>query len=415
MPDLASRVYVSYAGVLSQLAGAVLLTALFLMLRRYSRRRRYFRVWGQAWVALSIATAALAAVYGIYRMGPPRLDMALGATALYFVFQYFKLVFLTALVAGALIYVRGPVPTAAVRAAPVLLGAYALVTVGLAVDERHVVTGQAPAVICGYVASAWLLLAALPRSRRSLGSQSTGLAFSALAVLWLAILLAGALPRPGPALEALALYRPYLNLLLHALLGYCMVVLVMEHAKREVDDAHAELAVAHDRLKREAYLDPMTETLNRRAFLDGVGLEAAGAGFGTVAMVDVDDLKLVNDAWGHAAGDALLRRLVEALRPKLRSSDKLYRWGGDEFIAVLPGAGPSDARRKLQELIAQAEPLRFDGADPPFSLRASIGCARFSGAEDMPRAVAAADEAMYRRKTRRAAAEAGSAETAAPA
>ena len=143
-------------------------------------------------------------------------------------------------------------------------------------------------------------------------------------------------------------YNPYFDLMGHLALGYGMVVLVMEDAKREVDNAHGELAVAHDQLRRASLYDSVTGSMNRRAFQEGLGLEAARATFGAVMMLDTDNLKAVNDQHGHAAGDALLRYLVEVIRSELRGSDKLYRWGGDEFLIVFPGSSATLVKRRCK-------------------------------------------------------------------
>src|SRR5919206_262862 len=79
-------------------------------------------------------------------------------------------------------------------------------------------------------------------------------------------------------------FNTYADLLLNIALGVGMVVLLMEDAKREVDDAQAELRVAHDQLQRAALYDTLTDSLNRRAYEQGVGLEMARGTFGTVVI-----------------------------------------------------------------------------------------------------------------------------------
>src|SRR6185503_21280229 len=102
--------------------------------------------------------------------------------------------------------------------------------------------------------------------------------------------------------------------------------MLMEDSKREVSDAQAELRMSHDRLSRAAMFDSLTDSLNRRAFAEGVGLEMARATFGTVVIADLDNLKMANDRFGHAAGDQLIRRCSDVLRDALGRNDKLYRW-----------------------------------------------------------------------------------------
>jgi cyclic di-GMP phosphodiesterase Gmr len=115
-------------------------------------------------------------------------------------------------------------------------------------------------------------------------------------------------------------------------------------------------------------------------------------------MLDMDDLKRVNDDHGHAAGDAALRYLVDVLRPMLRTSDKLYRWGGDEFLLVCPGADTRQVTRRIRRLLAGAAPLPI-AAGGEFTLRVSVGSAHYRSGEDLPAAIDKADRAMYADKT----------------
>jgi len=106
---------------------------------------------------------------------------------------------------------------------------------------------------------------------------------------------------------------------------------------------HEELEHQRDELARISLTDPLTEALNRRGFEDQLGRELADAVRSgnplTLAVLDIDDFKAVNDREGHAAGDELLRDTVRRLSGVLRSHDLLGRLGGDEFAVLFPGAG----------------------------------------------------------------------------
>jgi diguanylate cyclase len=117
-------------------------------------------------------------------------------------------------------------------------------------------------------------------------------------------------------------------------------------------------------------------------------------------MLDMDDLKQVNDELGHSAGDAALRHLVEVLRGALRASDKLYRWGGDEFLLVFPGADTAQVVRRLRTVLNEAEPLVLvEGRE--FVLQVSLGGAHFASGEQISAAIDNADRAMYADKVMR--------------
>jgi diguanylate cyclase (GGDEF)-like protein len=123
-------------------------------------------------------------------------------------------------------------------------------------------------------------------------------------------------------------------------------------------------------------------------------------------IADVDNLKAVNDAHGHAAGDRLLRQCADLLRSALRPYDKLYRWGGDEFLLVIPSARGLDVDLRLNEVLGRAEPLEVGGGGV-VQLQVSLGSADYTSAEEMEAAIQAADEAMYRNKQTRKSPEVG--------
>jgi diguanylate cyclase (GGDEF)-like protein len=104
----------------------------------------------------------------------------------------------------------------------------------------------------------------------------------------------------------------------------------------------------------------------------------------------MDNLKLVNDTQGHAAGDELLRLLTETVRRCLRPLDRVYRWGGDEFLLLAPAARPEEVAPRVREAI-RAVP----------GLEVSLGAASFSGTEDLAAAIERADRAMYAEKSKK--------------
>lgn len=391
---------VSAIGLLTQAGGALLLVGLFTaLLRGHPRRQPYFREWTLAWGWLLAALLGVVVQYGFPGTFTGGTVPERGANLLY---QAGKLLFVVHLLAGTLNYVRGVRPRDFLRRAVPLVVAYSAVTTMLpGVLLNGVMLLQAPLVAGPFVACAWLLLR-LPPSRATMGSRATGAVFGMVAALWLAYAVAlaadgvPALREPAGSLDFILQYNSYLDLLLQMLLGYGMVVVLLEDAKREADDARAQLALAHDRLKRVSLYDPLTGALNRRAYDEGVGLDAAGARFGTAMMLDMDNLKAVNDAYGHAAGDDLLRRLVETVRGSIRPTDRVYRWGGDEFLVLFPAALPDDVVPRLRAALEAANAA--DGA--AHEVQVSIGAAAYEGAEDLAAAIARADGAMYEEKSR---------------
>lgn len=394
---------VSFLGVLLQLSGELLLVLLFVLLRRYVVRRGYFAAWTAAWACGAVAILAIAFRYLVLPGIIAGRDDSIAVAVLYFVYQVGKLGYLGLLVSGTAMYVTGSRllgPRRALIAAGV---AYALASLAFSrLDLNQMIVWQAPIAVIALGTCSGLLFT-LPRSRRTLGSIAGGGAFAGLALLWLLYGIAFAAtgtPRFGGWAQVIVGFNPYFDLMLNAALGFAMVVVVMEDAKREVDDAQAELRVAHDQLRRAALYDTLTDSLNRRAFSQGVGLEMARGTFGTVVIADLDNLKAVNDRHGHAAGDRLLRQCADLLRGALRPYDRLYRWGGDEFLLVIPSARGDDVALRLNEVLGRAEPLVVGNGETAL-LEVSLGAADYASAEQLDAAIELADEEMYRNKTTR--------------
>lgn len=149
-----------------------------------------------------------------------------------------------------------------------------------------------------------------------------------------------------------------------------------------------------------AETDPLTSLANRRAFLLDVDSEIARqrryGGIFTLAVLDLDGFKAVNDSRGHAAGDEVLKLLATILRTSLRGSDSIGRLGGDEFAILLPNTADTDCAEMLHKLCAGVAKRMADGG---FAITVSIGCKTFRGPPDSTaQALQQADEIMYEAK-----------------
>lgn len=118
-----------------------------------------------------------------------------------------------------------------------------------------------------------------------------------------------------------------------------------------------------------------------------------------VAMVDLDHFKQVNDTWGHRTGDQVIKALAHALRVKLRKTDVIGRYGGEEFLIVMPECRPDDARRVLQTLCDYFATQVFDTEDGQFQVTLSAGASDLLLYPDADTAMEAADQALYLRKS----------------
>jgi diguanylate cyclase (GGDEF)-like protein len=156
------------------------------------------------------------------------------------------------------------------------------------------------------------------------------------------------------------------------------------------------------RIQRLTRRDPLTDALNRRALAEAMDHEHArlqrGAPYALV-MVDMDHFKQLNDSQGHAAGDAALQALVQALKPCVREVDKLGRLGGEEFCVLLPDTGLAGALLVAERMRLNLEVCGFAWEGKTCPLTASFGVAEASLADaSAEQVLMRADRALYQAK-----------------
>jgi len=162
-------------------------------------------------------------------------------------------------------------------------------------------------------------------------------------------------------------------------------------------------ALAHDRLERLAAIDPLTDAYNRRFGLGRLREESARAVRAEsplgLLMVDLDHFKAVNDTYGHLVGDRVLRSVAGACRRVIREGDVLVRYGGEEFLVLLPGAGLDDVTQVGERIRRAVAETVVDDADSRLSVTVSLGATTYRDTADSPDAlIAMADRALYRAK-----------------
>jgi diguanylate cyclase (GGDEF)-like protein len=155
-----------------------------------------------------------------------------------------------------------------------------------------------------------------------------------------------------------------------------------------------------DTLERLAVTDPLTGLANRRGGERSVASEISRARRQRTALscifIDIDNFKRINDTFGHQAGDRLLREISELLRHTLRAYDILVRWGGEEFLLILPGVALDQARRLAERIRAAVERLDTQGLGP---VTISAGTAALDANYDFETMLMAADRRLYEAKS----------------
>lgn len=156
-----------------------------------------------------------------------------------------------------------------------------------------------------------------------------------------------------------------------------------------------------DNLYELAVLDPLTGLYNRRFVEDRLRAEIARAErHGDALMVlllDLDAFKRINDRFGHAAGDLVLREVAHRIRRAVRASDFAVRMGGDEFLVLLPEC-PSE---KVDLVLSRLAPFDMNSGEEKISVSISAGYAQYQPGETVEHLVGRADEALYARKAAR--------------
>ena len=163
-----------------------------------------------------------------------------------------------------------------------------------------------------------------------------------------------------------------------------------------------ELEAESRRLSEEVSTDVLTQVANRRGLMQAFEVEQARCeregGALAVGLIDIDNFKKLNDSLGHTAGDRALKSLAAAVRDRLRPGDHLARFGGEEFVVLLPRTGTEEAQQaltRLQRSLTEALFL-YDGREVFVTF--SAGVTAWREGEALEAALERADEALYEAK-----------------
>jgi diguanylate cyclase (GGDEF)-like protein len=170
--------------------------------------------------------------------------------------------------------------------------------------------------------------------------------------------------------------------------------------------ATAVVAADHaETSERRAMHDPLTGLPNRRQLTEDISSQFSGLGEvgrrAAVAMIDVDHFKRLNDDFGHRVGDVSLQKVASVMRNAMREGDMIYRFGGEEFVAIFKGAAGQEALAAAERLRSAVEstPLTGDHLEPVGPVTISIGVALMPDhGTDVNSLIEMADKAMYRAK-----------------
>lgn len=380
----------SNVGLAIQCIGILLLTLLSLFMRS-TIRSASLRYWTASWATLSVALLSLLAGFLIQPQHKPFFTV-------YFFGEYvFGLLF----IAGCRNQVRGEKlqQRHAYALIPALAVALALPYVSRDFNDLFMIHALLMAAL---FSTAFVTL------RRGFKSDypSSGISVMSTALVLLTLAFLHYVPIFGArkglwGITVPASYLQYtsvFDLLFEILLGFGTVMVLMESVRREVEHANRKLTEARDQLELLVQMDPLTEALNRHAFHSLLrrpekGQESQTSG--SVAVIDIDNLKPINDTFGHTVGDKAIRAVARAMRSLVRADDMLFRWGGDEFQVLMFNLPQAEALRRLEKLNLILEEQGGRWTSVPITVTVSYGVAGFNALTDLGPAIETADKAMY--------------------
>ena len=376
----------SKIGLIIQLAGVSLITLLTLFLRR-SINVVALKHWTNAWLFLSFALFCL-------RLAFSYEDYSTQLFSFYFLTEY---VFGFLLIAGC----RSLAGNSDMKVRqemfvlPFILIAFGLPFLG---DDFNLVFNVHSLILSGFFTIASL---ALWRSKiRTFGWKVMQVALILLVldfVQYFAVFTA----REYLVIEFDYLqYNSVIYLVLQILLGFGMVIVLLEQVLTDAKTANEKLKKAHEKLEELAHIDPLTTALNRHAFhgyLKRNG-DADQPISGCLGFFDVDNLKSINDVYGHAVGDIVIRAVVRAIRDVIRAEDLIFRWGGDEFFVIMIGLDSVTATTRMKRLEILLSDVRIEGLNHPVEIGVSHAFEDFENLNFLESTIKAADAGMYRQK-----------------
>lgn len=379
----------SKLGLIIQIAGVALITLLTLFLRR-SINVPALRHWTNAWLFQCFALFCL-------RLAFSYEEYSLQLLGFFFLSQY---VFGYLLVLGcrSLSKDSSQGVFSEIFVLPFILLAFGLPFLG---NELNLVINIHSLLVAGFFAVAF---STLWRTKlKTFGWKVMLVALGLLVLDFSHYFAEYALRNYAVISVELSEYNSVIDLVLQILLGFGMVIVLLEQVLIDAKVANEKLRKAHERLEELAHIDPLTTALNRHAFygyLNRKGNEGKEL-HGCLGFFDIDDLKEVNDQFGHAVGDAVIRNVVRAIRDLIRSEDLIFRWGGDEFFVLMIGISAEAATVRMRKVEEILKGITIDGVPYPLTICVSHAFENFTSLSEIEDTIQKADAGMYRVKQTR--------------
>lgn len=379
----------SKIGLIIQLNGVILITILSLCLRR-TLQLQALKYWTMAWLSLSCALICL------------RLAFSYGDYSSFLVTYYFlgEYLFGFMLILGCRSLKDNieAQPRSELYFIPFLVGS--LVLPHVAADFNDLLALHS-LILAGFYATALFHLRNARHNTFGWHVMHVSLALLTVDVVLNAVV---STTRNLTTFSAeFLVYNSLVDLVLQTALGFGMVIILLEQVLREAEDTNYQLRSTQKQLEALVHTDPLTAAFNRHAFYGFVRKQGEGESeaTGCVGFFDIDDLKAINDCFGHSAGDMVIRAVVKSIRDIIRAEDLIYRWGGDEFFVIMVSMNKEMAESRMNRLDMLLRDIFIEGIPEPISIGVSWGFMDYSSPDDLEAAVKSADSMMYKQKQMR--------------
>jgi diguanylate cyclase (GGDEF)-like protein len=375
----------SAVSVAFQAIGALLLSLIMAQLARIFTWR-YVPRWAMAWSAL--ATALLAV----------RIYIGTGSAVPWFFYLILEWTFLFLVWTGC----RELATRASLKAMYGIRALPVAILAGMAITHFSPTFNDMFVIEAGIVAAAmmasFITLGRTPPERRTAGWETIRLSLAVLTLLYIGHVPLYLFNAHIGKLRFLS-HSSLTDLVADLFLGFGMILVAAEDANRELQEALALLELARSNTEQKLHVDPLTEALNRHAFhwmQRGDEIATEGVLSGVVLMIDIDRLKRINDEFGHATGDIVIRAAANSIRGLIRGDDLLFRWGGDEFVAILPNLSAAVVAERMVPLETGIAARTGNAREVLFTI--SWGSCEFGPQRSIEEAMRLADEEMYGRR-----------------
>ncbi len=398
LSQLAVSQIISSAGLLVQSVNALLILVLLFLLNKTNQKREYVKYWVYSWAFLVLSLITLSFYYFLPAEWLSKMVEAM-INAVYLVCKLLHYLFL---VVGIRIYTLKKPQHNSVFLSKRFIGLTIVVLfvaqLFLQMDTNSMVLIQSPFAMFAFFYSARLLDKSSDEVRNTLALRFTLSIVWITGLLWISYALLFPYTSEPPITIISGIwtgytnYNSYYDLVVQMLMAFGQVMLITQHN-------HLDLVKAHNALKHQSLTDHLTGSFNRQALHEHNRKTDIDKG-ASIVVCDLDNLKQINDDYGHAEGDRLLQHFVSEVGKKLRSTDSIYRWGGDEFVIILSESTREESDTKMQNLQKDISPIVLSD-DTSSCVSFSYGISYSRRSDNIEDAISAADRRMYIQKEHR--------------